>query len=246
MRLLAGLRFLFVPAAALLLAGCAHRADDARSVLQQADRAMGDSGLKTLRYSGSGSANAFGQAYRPGMPWPRQNLTSFSRLLDYENGASREEAARTRAEPNGGGALPLMGFGEQRTTLLLRGTQAWNIVGTTPAAAPLAVDGRIHDLWTSPHGVIRAALKNNATLRRDGSASVLSFTEPGRFRAAAWIGADGLVERVESVQPNPVLGDTPTVTRYSGYRDFAGVRFPTRIRPEMGGFPVLDLEVRKV
>ena len=94
--------------------------------------------------------------------------------------------------------------------------------------------------------MVKAALKNNASLRRDGTASVVSFSEPGRFRASAWIGADGLVERVESMQPNPVLGDTPTVTRYSGYRDFAGVRFPTRIRQEMGGFPVLDLEVREV
>ncbi len=247
MRPIARLGFLFVPAAtALLLAACAHRGDDARTVLQQADQAMGGNGLKTLRYSGSGSANAFGQAHRPGMAWPRQNLTSFSRLLDYENAALRDEAARTRAEPNGGGALPLMGGGEQRTTVLLRGGHAWNLAVPTPAAAPLSVDGRIHDLWTSPHGVIKAALKNNASLRREGNASVVSFSEPGRFRASAWIGADGLVERVESVQPNPVLGDTPTVTRYSGYRDFSGVRFPTRIRQEMGGFPVLDLEVHEV
>ena len=100
------------------------------------------------------AGHAFGQAYRPGMPWPRQNLTSFSRLLDYENSASREEAVRTRAEPNGGGALPLMGAGEQRTTLLLRGTHAWNLVGTTPTAAPLAVDGRIHEIRVAEHAAL--------------------------------------------------------------------------------------------
>ena len=156
MRLIAGLRLLFVPAAALLLAACAHRGDDARTVLQKADQAMGGNGLKTLRYSGSGSANAFGQAYRPGMPWPRQNLTSFSRLLDYENGALREEAARTRAEPNGGGALPLMGTGEQRTTLLMRGTHAWNLAGTTPAAAP----------WRSTGASTTCGLRPTAWSRR--------------------------------------------------------------------------------
>jgi glyoxylase-like metal-dependent hydrolase (beta-lactamase superfamily II) len=61
-----------------------------------------------------------------------------------------------------------------------------------------------------------------------------------------WIGADGLVERVDSVQPNPVLGDTQGATVYSGYRDFGGVKFPSRIRQELGGFPVMDLEIKTV
>ena len=242
----AGWRRALIAPAVVMLAACAHQPEDAGAVLRQADQAMGGAGLKTLRYSGSGSANTFGQAYRPGMPWPKQNLVSFTRLVDYENAALREDAVRTRAEPTGGGALPLMGTGEQRATALLRGNNAWNLAGTVPAPAALAVDGRIHDLWTTPHGVIKAALRNQTTLRRDGSLSVVSFTEPGRFKATAWISADGMVERVESIQPNPVLGDMATVTTYSGYRDFGGVRFPSRIRQDMGGFPVLDMEVREV
>ncbi len=55
-----------------------------------------------------------------------------------------------------------------------------------------------------------------------------------------------MIERVESIQPDPVLGDMATVTTYAGYQDIAGVRFTTRIRQDMGGFPVLDLEVREV
>ncbi len=114
-------------------------------------------------------------------------------------------------------------------------------MGPAPAAAPVALDGRIHDLWTTPNGVIKAGLKNKATLRRDGDKRVVSFAEPGRFSASVWIGADGLIERIDSVQPSPVLGDTPTVTMFSGYRDHVGVKFPGRIRQTMGGFPVLDL-----
>jgi glyoxylase-like metal-dependent hydrolase (beta-lactamase superfamily II) len=38
----------------------------------------------------------------------------------------------------------------------------------------------------------------------------------------------------------------PTVTRYSGYRDYGGVKFPTHIQQSQGGFPVLDLEVKEV
>jgi glyoxylase-like metal-dependent hydrolase (beta-lactamase superfamily II) len=239
------IRGLTAASAALLMASCAHR-DDAQAVLQEADRAMGAAQVKTLRYAASGTGATFGQAYQPGMAWPRINIPSFTRVLDYENGALREESVRTRAEPNGGGALPLMGTGEQRTNGGLRGTYAWNVAGTAASAAPLAVDARIHDLWTTPHGVIKAAIKNKATLRSEGGKRVLSFSEPGRFTAVAWIGADGLVERVDSVQPNPVIGDTPTTTLYSGYRDYGGVKFPTRIQQSQGGFPVLDLEVKEV
>ncbi|MDB5872249.1 MAG: hypothetical protein JWQ07_1691 [Ramlibacter sp.] len=239
------LRSLTIAGAALaLLASCAHRLDEAQAVLHEADRAMGGANLKSLRYAGSGTGASFGQAYQPGMAWPRINLSSFSRALDYENGAMREEAAASRAEPTGGSGLP--STGERRSTGMVRGDVAWNLAGPAPVAAPRSVTERTHDLWTSPHGILKAGMRNAATLRVEGSKRVVSFTEPGRFSAVVWIGADGLVERVDSVQPNPVLGDTQTVTLYSGYRDHAGVRFPARIRQNMGGFPVLDLEVKEV
>jgi glyoxylase-like metal-dependent hydrolase (beta-lactamase superfamily II) len=240
------LRRAFLPlAATLLLAGCASR-DDATSVLRQADQAMGASQLKTLRYAANGTGATFGQAYQPGMAWPRIAIPNYARWIDYENAALREDSVRTRAEPNGGGALPLMGTGEQRVSGWLRGDKAWNVTGQNPAAAPVALDGRIHDLWTTPHGVIRAAMKNGATLRSEGGNSVVSFTEPGRFRATAWIGADGLVQRVDSVMPHPVSGDTPVSTLYSGWRDWGGVKFPSRITQSQGGHPVLDLTVTEV
>ena len=233
-------------AAALLLSACATMERDAQPVLVQADKAMGGTSLKTLRYAGRGAGNTFGQAYLPGYSWPRLTYISFSRELDYENGAMREDFVRTRAEATGGGALPLLGLGDQRNTGMLRGNFAWNLAGTSPTPAPIAVSDRIHDLWITPHGVVKAALKNKATVRTEEGKSVVSFSEPGRYRAVAWINADGLVERVESMLPNPVLGDTRVVTRYTDYRDFAGVKFPRRIVQEQGGFPVLELDVSEV
>jgi glyoxylase-like metal-dependent hydrolase (beta-lactamase superfamily II) len=233
-------------AIAVLLAACASTAPDPQAALQRANAAMGTAQVRSLQFSATGTGGIFGQAYRPGEPWPRTTYSSFSRVHDYENGFFREDFARSRAEPNGGGALPLMGQGEQRGNGLLRGTQAWNLAGTTPVAAPLTVDGRIHDLWTSPHGVLRAAQRNNATARMEGGKTLLSFAEPGRFRATAVIGESGLVERVDSVQPNPVMGDTATVTTYEDYRDHGGFKFPARIRQSQGGSPVLDLQVGQV
>ncbi len=230
---------------ALFLAGCAHR-DSAEALLRQADAAMGGAQLKTLRYAGSGTGATYGQAYQPGTAWPRIDIPSYTRWVDYDNAALREDSVRTRAEANGGGAIPLMGTGEQRVSAWLRGSHAWNMTGPAPAAAPVAIDGRIHDLWTTPHGVVKAAMRNKATVRSEGGYSVVSFIEPGRYSATAWIGADGMVQRVDSVMPHPVSGDTAVSTLYSGWRDFGGVKFPGRIVQTQAGYPVLDLNITEV
>ena len=236
----------------LVLAGCAAWAPpDPVAVIQRAETAMGGgAALNTLRYAGSGTGATFGQAYQPGTSWPKITVSSFSRLVDYRNGALRQDAAVTRAEPAGGGALPLMGLGEQRSTGMLQGAWAWNMVGPAPVASPVALDGRIHDLWTTPHGVLKAALKNKATAGTrtvDGRTyTTLSFTEPGRFEATAYVNAENLVERIDSRQPHPVMGDTDSVIVFSAYRDYAGVKFPGRIRQTMGGSDILDLQVSEV
>ena len=238
-------------AVAMTLASCANMpGESASAALQRANTAMGGTALKSISFAGSGTGATFGQAYLAGQAWPKITYSSFSRVADYENAAFREDAARTRAEPNGGGAIPLMGLGEQRTTGLMRGASAWNMVGPAPVAAPVAYDMRVHDLWTTPHGVIKAAMANNPTSAMrivDGKTlTAVSFAVPGRYRATALINAAGLVEQIESTQPHPVTGDTASSIRFSDYKDTGGVKFPMRIQQSMGGYPVLDLTVSDV
>jgi glyoxylase-like metal-dependent hydrolase (beta-lactamase superfamily II) len=235
------------------LASCAAPgggSQDASAVLEKANRAMGAATVKSIRFAGTGTGSTYGQAFQPNLQWPRLNYSSFSRLVDYDNAAMREEFARSRAEPTGGGAVPLMGEGEQRVVALVRGDQAWNLIGPAPQPAPVALDTRIHDLWTSPHGVLKAAMKNKAaasSVTEGGKTySVLSFTEPGRFSAKAYVNEQGLVERVDSRLPNHVLGDSSVVTTYSGYRDVGGAQFPSRISQTQEGAPVMDLEIKEV
>ena len=239
---------LTISAAALAFVSVAAAAEDATGVLKRASSAMGATGLNSIRYVGEGIGYTFGQAFKPGTPWPKINVHSQIRTIDYAAAAMREEITLSRAEPKGGGGYPLAG--QQRNDQFVSGDHAWNQAGNAPVPGPRFVADRVHQLWITPHGVIKAAMKNNATLQwrtQNGkSLAAVSFTQPGRFAATAFINEDYLVERIESRLPDPVLGEAAAVTRYSDYRDFGGVKFPARIQQSQGGFPVLDVSIKEV
>ena len=240
-------RTILLFAAVVLIPG-AGVAQNAATVLKRAADAIGAGDLKSIRYINEGTGYTFGQAFTPGMTWPKITVHSQVRTINYENGAMREEITLSRAEPKGGGGYPHVA--QQKNDQFVSGANAWNQTAGGPVAGPRFVNDRTHQLWITPHGVIKAAIRNNARVKQAGigakSLTAVSFTEPGRFRATAYINADNLVERVESRIADPVLGETNVVTTYAGYRDFDGVKFPTRIRQSQGGHPVLDVTVKEV
>lgn len=236
---------------AALVAACANTScESAHIALQRANTAMGRTALNSISFAGNGTGATFGQAYLAGQAKPKIIYSTFSRVAEYENAAFREDASRSRAEPNGGGAVPLMGTGEQRTSSFMRGASAWYMVGPAPVAAPVAKDTRVHDLWTTPHGVIKVAQANNATAAMrtidKKMLTAVSFSVPGRYRATALSNAAGMFEQIESTQPHPVMGDIARVIRFSYYKDTCGVKFPTRIQQSICGYPVLDMTVSDV
>lgn len=99
----------FAACVALALAACASAGDDAAPTLTRAAQAMGSTGLKTLRYTASGTGFTFGQAYAPGGVWPKITVRSMTRTIDYESGAMRDDVVMSRAEPLGGGGYPITG-----------------------------------------------------------------------------------------------------------------------------------------
>ena len=237
------MRRLFAWTAALLLCTpIASPAQNARTVLDGAAKAMSSVEVKSLEWSGSGVFFAPGQSYTPGQPWPRFIAKSQTRSVNYETASLRDDVVRMQGEnpPRGGGVQPVRG--EQRQQFVLSGDLAWTVVADTPAPTPIALAERQMQLWTTPHGVIRAALANNATVQ----GRVVTFALPGRMTVRATLSDQSLVERVDAVIPNAVVGDLPVEITYSEYRDFGGVKFPTRIRQSAGGFPTLDLTVTDV
>ena len=236
MRRLAGLLTVIV-----MLFPLTAGAQDSRAALEGVAKALGAGGLKTVQYTAAGSSFAIGQSQVPGAPWPKFNVTDFTRVIDYETASLREEAVRSRAEmPPRGGGLPVMG--EARQIFVVSGDLAWNVVGETAAPAPVALVDRQLQLWSTPHGFIKAAMANNATV----TGRTISFAVPGRFTMKGTLDGRNLLERVEAVYTNPVLGDMPMEVTYSEYKDFGGVQFPMRVRQSAGGFPSVDLVVGEV
>jgi glyoxylase-like metal-dependent hydrolase (beta-lactamase superfamily II) len=162
--------------------------------------------------------------------------------VNYDTASLRDEIVRTQAEdpPRGGGQQPVRG--EQRQMFVARGDHAWNVVGDAAIPAPIALAERQFQLWSTPHGVAKAALAHGGTLR----GRTIAFTVPWRFTAKATVDAGGLIEKVEALVAHPVVGDLSVEIAYSDYRDFDGVKFPMRIRQSAGGFPSLDLTVTGV
>ncbi|HYB70728.1 MAG TPA: MBL fold metallo-hydrolase, partial [Candidatus Bathyarchaeia archaeon] len=216
-------------------------AQEGRAALEGAARALGADGVKTIQYQASGVSFSVGQNESPSAAWPRFNIPSFTRLINYETASMREEQVRSRAEmPPRGGGLPVLG--EVRQVQVVSGEFAWNVAGETAAPAPVALIERQMQLWATPHGLVKAALTANATVQ----GRTIAFAVPGRYRVRATLDDRNLVSRVEAVLSSPVVGDMPVEVSYGEYRDFGGIKFPTRIQQSIGGFPAADLTVSDV
>ena len=225
--------------AVLLLTPFAAQAQDGRATLEAAAKALGD--VKSIEIQGSGAVFQVGQSQVPGQPWPMFNVRSFTRVVNYDTASLRDDILRTRAlePPKGGGPYVR---GEHRQVFVVSGDHAWNVMGDATAPAPITLADRQLQFWTTPHGVIKAALANPAGVQ----GRTIAFGVPGRFKGTASLDAANLVERVEATLSNPVLGDMPVVIVYADYRDFGGVKFPTKIKQTYGGFPALELNITEV
>ena len=162
----------------------------------------------------------------------------------------RDEMVRSQGEapPSGGDYQPIEG--DQRLISLVSGDLAWNEAGKDMVPAPHEANERAHELVISPHGIVRAAFANNATVTKktiDGrEMTVISFTDQGKHKVVAYANDQNAIEKVESCYGHPVVGDMKVVTYYGPYRDFGGIKFPAKIIQYQDGLPTLDVTVTAV
>jgi glyoxylase-like metal-dependent hydrolase (beta-lactamase superfamily II) len=212
-------------------------AQDARTVIGNASKAMGVDQLKTVQFSATGLDFALGQAPNPSSPWPKFINKSYSRSINFETPASRVERVRMQGEnpPRGGGLQPVVGEQPQNQTIIVN--------ADTPWVQQL-------EIWMMPHGFLRAAATRNATVeaRTIGGKKyqVVTFLGDNKAKVNGYINEQNLVERVETWIDNPFLGDMSFEAIYSDYKDAGGAKFPMHIVQKQGGYPIFDLNVTDV
>ncbi len=220
-----------------------------QDALQKSAAALGASTTKTLQFTGSGANFSVGQNFTAAEAWPRVEVKSYTASINYDTGSMRLELIREMGPvmPRGGGA-PF--FGEQRQTQLVSGDYAWNVppapAGAPAAAAPDSQPERMLALWSTPQGFVKAAMANKAMVRAARGASEVSFSVGGKYKLTGIINQQGHVEKVQTWFDQPIVGDMLVETAYTGYKDFGGVMFPSRIQQTQDGFPSLDLAITKV
>jgi glyoxylase-like metal-dependent hydrolase (beta-lactamase superfamily II) len=217
-------------------------AQDAAAVIDAAANAMGTTSLQSIQYSGSGAVFMLGQNLRPDAPWPQFTVPNYTASVRYDAPAFREELVRIDTEnpPRGGGAggyNPATGQGGMRPII---GEQTQVRQGTP------RTDAGFFQVWMTPHGFLKAAAANKATLGSAGGRRTLTFQALGKYTITGTLNDQNLVERIETRVDNTMLGDMTVEAVYSDYRDYNGVKFPGRIVERQGGHPTLDITVSSV
>jgi glyoxylase-like metal-dependent hydrolase (beta-lactamase superfamily II) len=144
---------------------------------------------------------------------------------------------------------------EEHVTSILSGNYAWDMQGDRPTPlTSLYLDGvsfadlRQLELAVTPHGFLIAALAakdataitlpivgaSDAGLSQFGrKVTIVSFTI-GKYRVNGTINDKNLVELTDTWFPNPVYGDMDYEMRYTKYKNFDGVQFPTMLHVHQG------------
>jgi glyoxylase-like metal-dependent hydrolase (beta-lactamase superfamily II) len=217
-------------------------AQDAKTVLQAAQKAMGD--VTSIQYSGTGHLNFFGQAWTPDAAWPTTNLTSYTKTIDYISKSSKEDLVHSEPNPMvKGGGRPFKGDDKQAN--YVSGQYAWDMPGRAAVPQNGVAGDRQLQIWLTPHGFLKGAMENNASAKKIPGGTQLTF-QMGKFTVSGTIDAQNMVTKTETHIPNPVLGDMLVETTFTNYKDFNGVKFPKSIVQKQGGSTVLELNVSSV
>jgi glyoxylase-like metal-dependent hydrolase (beta-lactamase superfamily II) len=143
--------------------------------------------------------------------------------------------------------------GDQQQVLVVSGNSAWNMDGQNPVPQPgqylagISVsEFRQLDILLTPHGFLKAASAANPTaisltlpgspgaITQNGKATLVSFTAMGKYRVNGTFNDQNMLELVQTWIPNPVYGDMLYELRYTNYKDFGGVKFPTVLHIHQG------------
>lgn len=209
--------------------------------LAEVAKAMGVEKINSLEFVGSGSVFSFGQAFEPGERWPRFVQRSYRASMNYQTNSMRLSQVRSQGEhpPRGGGAQAVAA--DQETIQIVSDQYAWQEIDSKAIPNNGAAKERLRQLWISPQGVIKAAIRHSANITGNTLIFQLNGTE-----IKVSINSQNLVEKVQYLTSNEVTGDYQVEVYYSDYANFSGIRFPKHILQKEDGYPTLDIQIQEL
>jgi hypothetical protein len=214
---------LMISAAALPAAAPIEEVKDARTVLSDVAKAMGADGLKTVKYSGTGSSYIVTSGPVPAGGWPHSVMKSYVRDLNLDAKTSRLQLVRAEGTPPA----------DKTLTHEVDANSPWSSQ---------------YEFWITPYGFLKGAMASTATVESKTefgtTYKAVAFTLPGSHTVVAYVNDKNLIEKVETK-----IGETNgfvVEALYRDYADFSGVKFPTLITEKHAGQLSLILVVKEV
>jgi glyoxylase-like metal-dependent hydrolase (beta-lactamase superfamily II) len=237
------LKKLAVPAICIALLSGSAIAQDAKDVIANAEKALGD--VKSITYSGSAKDVAFQQCGANstdmqcrGTHDPMRPINNYVRVIDLTAPASRHTGATNNIGAGGSTTLTPGTFFQQVTPQQADVSQPW--------AGSL-------EFYITPWGFLKGAAANNATVSKT-KMNGKNYTElswmpavkapsGASYKINGYINSDNMVERVETWLGENIMGDMHIVATYTDWKDFGGVKAPAKIVQTRGGWPFFEVTV---
>jgi len=219
------------------------RAQDAKAVIANAEKALGD--VKSITYSGSAKDVAFQQCGANaadmtcrGTHDPMRPINNYVRVIDLAAPSSRHTGATNNIGAGGSTTVSPGTFFQQVTPQQADVSQPW---------------GGSLEFYITPWGFLKGAAENNATVSKrkvDGkSYTVLTWSPTVKAPSGknyvinGYLNDKNLVERVETWLGENIMGDMHIVATYTGWKDMGGVMAPSKVVQTRGGWPFFEVDV---
>jgi len=217
-------------------------AQDAKTIVEGALRAMGAANLNAIVYSGEGAYGNFGQSRTISFGLSSTSIRNYTRAIDFMKPALRET----------GTAVPVAGPRTPQPTGPAAAPRPFELTAPVGEGWPAQME-----IWVTPWGFLKGALANNATARSrkiEGVTYQVVTWSPSQkapsgqpYRVIGYINPQQIVERVETWVEHPVLGDLHVETFFNDYADFGGgLLAPVRITQRRVGMETYVAVLREV
>ncbi len=214
-------------------------AQDAKTVIANAKKALGDP--TSITYSGSAKDVAFQQCGAnatamncQGTHDPMRPISNYVRVIDLAAPASRHTGGTQNIGAGGSTTVTPGTFFQQVTPQQADVSQPW---------------GQSLELYITPWGFLKGAEANNATAKKDGKYTVLTWSPTVKapsgksYTINGYVNDRNQIERVETWLGENIMGDMHILATYSGWKDFGGAMAPSKIVQTRGGLPFFEVDV---